>query len=50
MTVMESNMLCSILVLLLSTPREKTTLLCTLNYTDHARCLPTGVHFDCEGG
>ncbi|XP_051942401.1 centromere protein O [Hippocampus zosterae] len=47
-TVMESNMLCSILVLLLSTPREKTSLLCTLSYTDHTRCLPKGVHFDCE--
>ncbi|KAM9787879.1 centromere protein O [Syngnathus typhle] len=46
-TVMESNALCSILVLMLSTPKKK-TLLCTLNYTDLKRCLPTGVRFDCE--
>ncbi|XP_077395293.1 centromere protein O isoform X2 [Festucalex cinctus] len=47
-TVMESNMLCSILVLMLSTTRQKKTLLCTLNYTDHSRCLPTEVRFECK--
>ncbi|GAA6223260.1 centromere protein O [Lates japonicus] len=46
--VMESNVLCSILVLMLTVPREKTAVLCTLDYTDHTRCLPTRVHFDCE--
>ncbi|KAM4724570.1 centromere protein O [Anableps anableps] len=46
--VMESNLLCSILVLMLTMPKEKTPLLCTLEYTDHTRCLPTRVHLDCE--
>ncbi|XP_061651756.1 ankyrin repeat domain-containing protein 66 isoform X1 [Phyllopteryx taeniolatus] len=46
--VMESNAPCSILVLMLSVPRENKTLLCTLNYTDHTSYLPTGVRFDCE--
>lgn len=46
--VMESNVLCSILVLLLTVPKEKTAVLCTLAYTDHTRCLPTQVHFLCE--
>ncbi|XP_039992488.1 centromere protein O [Xiphias gladius] len=46
--VMESNVLCSILVLMFTVPREKTAVLCTLDYTDHTRCLPTRVHFECE--
>ncbi|KAM4595865.1 centromere protein O-like [Polymixia lowei] len=46
--VMESNALCSILVLLLTVPEEKTAVLCKLHYTDHTRCLPTRVHIDCE--
>ncbi|XP_041809429.1 centromere protein O [Chelmon rostratus] len=46
--VMESNVLCSILVLMFTVPREKTAVLCTLDYTDHTRCLPTRVHFDSE--
>ncbi|MEQ2213621.1 hypothetical protein XENOCAPTIV_017977 [Xenoophorus captivus] len=47
--VMESNLLCSILVLMFTVPKEKTPLLCTLEYTDHTRCLPTRVHLDSEG-
>ncbi|XP_034531448.1 centromere protein O [Notolabrus celidotus] len=46
--VMESNVLCSILVMLLTVPRKKTHVLCTLEYTDHTRCLPTRVHCECE--
>ncbi|XP_071753096.2 centromere protein O [Centroberyx gerrardi] len=46
--VMESNALCSILVLMFTVPREKTAVLCTLDYTDHARCLPTRVSIECE--
>uniref|UniRef100_A0A3Q4GYJ3 Centromere protein O n=1 Tax=Neolamprologus brichardi TaxID=32507 RepID=A0A3Q4GYJ3_NEOBR len=46
--VMESNVLCSLLVLLLTVPREKTAVLCTLDYTDHTRCLPTRVHLESE--
>ncbi|XP_026195256.1 centromere protein O [Anabas testudineus] len=46
--VMESNVLCSILVLMFTVPRQKTAVLCTLDYTDHTRCLPTRVHFDSE--
>ncbi|XP_077588250.1 centromere protein O [Stigmatopora nigra] len=46
--VMESNMLYSRLVLMLSIPGEKTTLLCTLCYMDHTSLLPTRVDFDCE--
>uniref|UniRef100_A0A3Q0RHY3 Centromere protein O n=1 Tax=Amphilophus citrinellus TaxID=61819 RepID=A0A3Q0RHY3_AMPCI len=44
--VMESNVLCSVLVLLFTVPREKTAVLCSLDYTDHTRCLPTRVHFE----
>uniref|UniRef100_A0A3Q2W2J8 Centromere protein O n=1 Tax=Haplochromis burtoni TaxID=8153 RepID=A0A3Q2W2J8_HAPBU len=47
--VMESNVLCSLLVLLFTVPREKTAVLCTLDYTDHTRCLPTRVHLESEG-
>jgi len=46
---MESNVLCSILVLMFTVPKEQTAVLCTLDYTDHTRCLPTRVHFECEG-
>lgn len=46
---MESNVLCSLLVLLFTVPREKTAVLCTLDYTDHTRCLPTRVHLESEG-
>ncbi|XP_058471033.1 centromere protein O [Solea solea] len=46
--VMESNVLCSILVLMFTVPRQKTAVLCTLNYSDHTRCLPTTVHIQCE--
>lgn len=49
MEVMESNALCSILVLMFTVPRVKTAVLCTLDYTDHTRCLPTRVHFESEG-
>ncbi|XP_032356765.1 centromere protein O [Etheostoma spectabile] len=46
--VMESNALCSLLVLMFTVPREKMAVLCSLEYTDHTRCLPTRVHFECE--
>ncbi|XP_070777105.1 centromere protein O [Enoplosus armatus] len=46
--VMESNVLCSILVMVFTVPRDKTAVLCTLDYTDHTRSLPTRVHFECE--
>ncbi|XP_070698994.1 centromere protein O [Pempheris klunzingeri] len=46
--VMESNVLCSLLVMMLTVPREKTAVLCTLDYTDHSKCLPTRVHFESE--
>ncbi|XP_014832336.1 PREDICTED: centromere protein O-like isoform X2 [Poecilia mexicana] len=28
--------------------KDKTPLLCTLEYTDHTRCLPTRVHLNCQ--
>ncbi|XP_038155451.1 centromere protein O [Cyprinodon tularosa] len=46
--VMESNLLCSILVLMFTVPPKKTSLLCTLEYNDLTRCLPTRVQLDCE--
>uniref|UniRef100_UPI0037E9400C centromere protein O n=1 Tax=Semicossyphus pulcher TaxID=241346 RepID=UPI0037E9400C len=46
--VMESNVLCSILVMLLTVPTVNTAVLCTLDYTDPTRCLPTRVHFECK--
>ncbi|XP_028995247.1 centromere protein O isoform X2 [Betta splendens] len=46
--VMESNVLCSILVLMLTVPRQKTAVLCTLDYTDQTRCLPTNARFESE--
>lgn len=45
--VMESNVLCSLLVLMVTVPKEKTAVLCSLEYADHTRCLPTRVHFEC---
>ncbi|XP_030247297.1 centromere protein O isoform X1 [Sparus aurata] len=46
--VMESNVLCSILVLMFNVPKQKTAVLCTLDYSDHTRSLPTRVHFESE--
>ncbi|KAM3871174.1 centromere protein O [Diretmus argenteus] len=46
--VMESNVLCSILVLMLTTPLENTAVLCTLDYSDRTRCLPTRVIIESE--
>lgn len=46
--VLESNVLCSILVMLLTLPGEKMNVLCTLDYSSHTRCLPTRVHFECR--
>ncbi|KAL6105274.1 cenpo [Pungitius sinensis] len=46
--VMESNVLCSLLVLKFTVPREKTAVLCSLDYTDCTRSLPTRVHFESE--
>lgn len=47
--VMESNILCSILVLMFTVPGAKTAVLCTLDYADRTRCLPTRVHLESEG-
>ncbi|CAK6974078.1 centromere protein O [Scomber scombrus] len=46
--VLESNVLCSKLVLMVTVPRENTSVLCKLDYMDHTRCLPTRVSFECE--
>ncbi|XP_028294199.1 centromere protein O isoform X2 [Gouania willdenowi] len=46
--VMESNVLCSVLVLLVRVPERKLPVLCILDYTDHSRSLPTGVKFECD--
>ncbi|XP_068436797.1 centromere protein O [Clinocottus analis] len=46
--VLESNVLCSLLVLMFTEPREKTTVLCSLDYSDGTRCLPTRVHFESD--
>ncbi|KAJ7990790.1 hypothetical protein DPEC_G00290570 [Dallia pectoralis] len=47
--VMECNALCTILVLMFSVPGEKPrAALCTLEYTDHTRCLPTRVTIESE--
>ncbi|CAG5866733.1 unnamed protein product [Menidia menidia] len=46
--VMESNVLCSILVLMVTVPKKRTSIICTLDYADHTRYLPTRVHFECE--
>uniref|UniRef100_A0A3Q3WVB2 Centromere protein O n=1 Tax=Mola mola TaxID=94237 RepID=A0A3Q3WVB2_MOLML len=46
--VMESNILCSMLVLMFTVPGAKTAVLCTLDYADRTRCLPTRVHLESE--
>ncbi|KAM3594342.1 uncharacterized protein V6R79_006138 [Siganus canaliculatus] len=46
--VMESNVLCSVMVLMFTVPGEKAAVLCTLDYADQTSCLPTRVHFDSE--
>uniref|UniRef100_A0A1A8CMY0 Centromere protein O n=2 Tax=Nothobranchius kadleci TaxID=1051664 RepID=A0A1A8CMY0_NOTKA len=45
--VMESNILCSMLVLMFTMP-EQVAVLCLLDYKDLSRCLPTQVKLDCE--
>lgn len=47
--VMESNALCSILVLMFTIPRVKMTVLCTLDYSDHTSCFPKRVSLESEG-
>ncbi|XP_029972536.1 centromere protein O [Salarias fasciatus] len=44
--VLESNVLISRLVLMLTVPRERQAMLCVLEYTDRTKCLPTRVHFE----
>lgn len=46
--VMETNALCSLLVLMFTVPKKKTRLLCTMEYLDHSRCLPTRVECQSE--
>ncbi|XP_076013502.1 centromere protein O [Genypterus blacodes] len=46
--VMESNMLCSLLVLMFTVPREQTAVLCKLSYNDYTRTLPTQVTIECH--
>ncbi|XP_034431383.1 centromere protein O [Hippoglossus hippoglossus] len=46
--VMESNALCSILVLMFTVPKTKAAILCTLDYSDHTACLPARVQFECD--
>ncbi|XP_068194646.1 centromere protein O isoform X2 [Antennarius striatus] len=46
--VMESNVLCSKLVMMFTVPTEKTAVLCSLDYTDHTKCLPTRVVLESE--
>lgn len=47
--VMESNALCSMLVLLFTIPRVKKTILCMLDYSDHTSCFPKRVSLESEG-
>lgn len=47
--VMESNALCSILVLMFTIPGVKINVLCTLDYTDHTSCFPKRVNVESEG-
>lgn len=47
--VLESNAPCSLLVLMLTVPK-KTTLLCSLEYSDHSRSLPSSVRIQSEEG
>ncbi|KAM9777459.1 centromere protein O [Neosynchiropus ocellatus] len=46
--VLESNLLCSILVLVLPLAGDDNGLLCTLDYSDHTKSLPTRVSFECD--
>lgn len=46
--VLESNALGSLLTLMLTIPKEKTALLCSLEYSDRTRSLPTRVSVQCE--
>lgn len=46
--VLESNALCSLLVLLLSSLKDRTAVLCSLDYCDHTRSLPSRVRLQCE--
>ncbi|XP_056152430.1 centromere protein O [Lampris incognitus] len=46
--VLESNMMCSILVLLLTATNQNKAVLCKMTYADHTRCLPTKVSFESE--
>lgn len=46
--VVESNVLCSLLVLMFSVPREEKAVICRLDYNDQTKCLPTQVSFEYE--
>lgn len=46
--VLESNALGSLLTLMLTIPKEKTALLCSLEYSDRTCSLPTRVSIQCE--
>lgn len=49
MEVLESNALCSLLVLMVKVSKDKSSLLFLLDYGDHTKCLPTRVNVQCEG-
>ncbi|KAK5917461.1 hypothetical protein CgunFtcFv8_012349 [Champsocephalus gunnari] len=46
--VMESNVLCSLIILMFKLPAEKNVVLCSLDYCDTSRSLPTRVSFQCD--
>lgn len=46
--ILESNALCSLLVLMLTVPKKKSSVLCSLEYSDLTRCLPTRVSIQGE--
>lgn len=46
--VMESNVLCSLIILMFKLPVEKNVVLCSLDYCDTSRSLPTRVSFQCD--
>ncbi|KAL3049746.1 hypothetical protein OYC64_009074 [Pagothenia borchgrevinki] len=46
--VMESNLLCSLIILMFELPVEKKVVLCSLHYCDTSRSLPTRVSFQCD--
>ncbi|KAI9523849.1 hypothetical protein NQZ68_024371 [Dissostichus eleginoides] len=46
--VMESNVLCSLIILMFKLPVEKKVVLCSLHYCDASRSLPTRVSFQCD--